>query len=274
VRIGTCAGFVCVWTVLGMPVLAQSTTEDGIRAVLRGDYQAAARILRPLAGDTARPDPVAQFFLAILYHSGQGVRRDELRACGLFVGAATREHPFSEQAAAIAALMRVELGGGASLCVADGWQGGPPQSFVLGPGHRVVFAETSITVTHGDQEQRTVHIVPPGAVLLPIRHTPLVVTRPIGARRDFFQWFHWTPDRNVNPSSWTLAWTLCEVAGDGWVGFAGETNLLVVNGPTPPASFDVSNLVRLRVSANGEAEFTIAGGASPRTEVITWQGKR
>jgi hypothetical protein len=270
----TCARLVCALTLLATPAAAQSTTDDGIRAVLRGDYQAAARILRPLAGDTARPDGVAQFFLAILYHSGQGVRLDELRACGLFVAAATREHPFSEQAAAIAALMRIELGGGASLCVADGWQGGPPQSFVLGPGHRVVFAETSVTVTHGEQEQRTVHIVPPGAVLLPIRHTPLVVTRPIGARRDFFQWFLWTPDRKVNPSSWTLAWTLCEVAGDGWVGFAGETNLLVVNGPTPPSPFDVSNLVRLSVNTNGEVEFTIAGGASPRTEVITWQGKQ
>jgi hypothetical protein len=273
-RMGTCAGLVCVWMLLATPAAAQSTTEDGIRAVLRGDYQAGARILRPLADDPVRPDPVAQFFLAVLYHSGQGVRLDQLRACGLFVSSATRVNPFSEQSAAIAALMQLDMGGGASFCVADSWQGGPPQSFVLGPGHRVVFAETSITVTHGDQEQRTVHIVPPGAVLLPIRHTPLVVTRPIGARRDFFQWFHWTPDRKVNPSSWTLAWTLCEVAGDGWVGFAGETNLLVVNGPTPPASFDVSNLVRLRVNANGEAEFTIASGASPRTEVITWQGKR
>jgi hypothetical protein len=73
---------------------------------------------------------------------------------------------------------------------------------------------------------------------------------------------------------WTLGWTLSEVAGDSWIGLAGETNLVVVNGPSPPPSFDVSNLVRVRINANGEAEFAIEGGASPRTEVIPWHGKQ
>ena len=79
-RMDTCAGLVCVWTLLATSVVAQSTTEDGIRAVLRGDDGAAARILRPLADATGRPDPVAQFFLAVLYETGQGVRPDLLRA--------------------------------------------------------------------------------------------------------------------------------------------------------------------------------------------------
>ncbi len=275
-RLSTRAFLVCVLTLLATPAVAQPTTEDGIRAVLRGDYQAAARILKPLADDAARPDPVAQFFLAVLYHSGQGVVRDESRACGLFLRAAAREQPFSEQSAALAAFMRAQLGDGAALlCVADErWQGGPPQSFLLGPDHRVVIADTSITVTYKGQEQRMLQLLPPGAAFLPIRHTPLAVTRPLGVRREFFQMFHWMPDAVANPSSWTLGWWLGEVAGDLWIGLAGEENLLVAKGPTPPALPDLARLVQLRVNANGEAEFTILAGTSPRTEVVPWQGKR
>src|SRR5688572_16755976 len=48
---------VCVLTLVAAPAAAQSTTEDGIRAFVGGDYQAAGRILKPLADDPARPDP-------------------------------------------------------------------------------------------------------------------------------------------------------------------------------------------------------------------------
>ena len=270
----TCARLVCALTLLATPAAAQSTTEDGIRAMVRGDYQAAARILRPLADDAARPDPVAQFLLAILYDTGYG--GDNGRACGLFLRAATTANPFMEQSSTIGALLRDQLGGSASLmCVAnEKWQGGPPQSFALGPGHRIVFADTSTTVTYGDHEQRTILLLPPGAAFLPIRYTPLAVTRPIVARRHFFEWIAWTPDTAVNPSSWTLSWSLSEVVGDQWIVITGEDKLAVVDGPTRPASYDLANLIRLRVNASGEAEFAIAGGSSPRTEVIPSRGSR
>jgi hypothetical protein len=60
-----CAWLACLFTLLATSAAAQTTTEDGIRAMLRGEYQVAVRILQPLADDAARPDPVAQFFLAI-----------------------------------------------------------------------------------------------------------------------------------------------------------------------------------------------------------------
>ncbi len=161
------------------------------------------------------------------------------------------------------------------MCVADEkWQGGPPQSFVLAPGHRIVFADTSTTVTYGDQEQRTFVRLPPGAAFLPIHYTLLAVTRPIVARRHFFQWLAWTPDTTVNPSSWMLSWSLSEVVGEEWIVVTGEGSLAVVDGPTRPASFDVAGLVRLRVNASGEAEFAITGGSSPRTEVVPSRGSR
>lgn len=270
------APLVCMLALFATPAAAQSTTEDGIRALLGGDYQTAARILRPLADDARRPDPVAQFFLAVLYETGHGVKADQTRACGLFLRSAGQSHPFSEQAAALAAFMQAQWGSGASgLCVSDErWQGGPPQSFVLGPSHRIVFVNTGVTVTYSDQEQRTNIFKRPGEVFPPIRYAPVSVTRPIRARRDFFLWFQWVPDAPANPSSWTLGWVLTEVVGDRWLFFTGDSKLLVVNGTTPPASYDLANLVRLGVNANGEAEFTVVGGASPRTEVIPWPMSR
>ena len=179
---------------LAAPAAAQSTTEDGIRAMLRGDYQAAARILRPLADDAVRPDPVARFFLAFLYHIGRGVHFDQARACGLFLGAGTRPNPFMEQSSAIATVMQELMGGvGCPFCVTDeSWYGEPPQSFVLGPGHRIVFADTSITLDYGDRGWRTPLRMETGAVYLPIQHTQLDVTQPIVTRRHFFQWFGWS----------------------------------------------------------------------------------
>ena len=270
------ARFVCVFTLLSTPAAAQATTEDGIRAMLRGDYRTAARILRPLADDADRPDPVAQFFLATLYDTGHGVVPDQARACGLFLRAARSPHPISAQSAAIAAAKQDQLGGGASLlCVADErWRGGPPQSFVLGPDHRIVFADTSISVAYGDKEQRTLLLLPRDGTFLPIQHSTLAVTSPGPAPRHFFQWFFWMPDTARNPSSWTLAWTLSEVVEDQWIGLASEQNLAVVHGAAPPASYDPADLVRVRVNARGEAEFTIVGGPVPRTEVIPPQGSR
>ena len=119
--------------------------------------------------------------------------------------------------------------------------------------------------------------LPIGAVFLPVQHTPLAVTRPLAVRRDFFQLFHWLPDRAGNPSAWTLGWWLGEVVGDMWIGWAGEENLLVVRGATPPPLPDATGLVTLRLNATGEAEYThsVRTLGSHRTasmagETVTW----
>jgi hypothetical protein len=270
----TCARLLCVLLLFATTAAAQSTTEDGIRAMLRGDYRAAVAILRPLADDTSRPDPAAQFFLAILYDTGHA--GDSARACGLFKRVARSASPFSEQAGALGTVVQEQLGTAApTLCVADeGWQGGPPQSFVLGPDHRIVFADTSVRVTYGDKEQGTSLLLPPGVAFLPIQYTPLTVTRPTATRRHFFQWLGWMPDTTVQTSSWTLVWQLSEVVDGQWILIAHEKALAVANGPISPASTDVKSLVRLSVNGSGAAEFTIMSGNSPRTEVIPPQGSR
>ena len=113
----------------------------------------------------------------------------------------------------------------------------------------------------------------PDVVGISIQYTPLTVTRPTAARRHFFQWFTWVRDAAVRPSAWKLYWALSEVVGAQWLLIKIEV-LAVVNGPAPPSSYDVSNLVRLHVNASGDAEFTIVGGPSPRTELIPLKGGR
>src|SRR5882762_2869118 len=77
---------------------AAQTTSDGVRAFLLGDYEAAARILQPLAEAVPEPDPLAQYFLAMLYDSGRGVARDMIQACGLYMRAGKPANPFMSQA--------------------------------------------------------------------------------------------------------------------------------------------------------------------------------
>jgi hypothetical protein len=271
-RADSCALFVCAWILWAAPVLAQSSTEDGIRAVLRGDHPGAIRVLRPLADNPEHPDPVAQFFLGLLYEAGAGVRRDEGRACGLFLRSSASEHPFSQQSAAIAALLTQQLGEQARiLCAAnEQWQGGPPQSFVLGPSHQIVFADTSITVTSGDDETRAT-LLPQEGVWNHIQYTPIESK---GARRHFLQWCQWTADSVADPSSWTLDWVLSEVVADQLMPIAVEKSIATVKGSTRPESYDLSQVVRLLVNASGDVEFTVLGGPSPRTEAVHGQTKR
>lgn len=270
-RGGTCAGLVCLGTLLATPALAQSTTEDGIRAVLRGDYPAGVRILKPLANDFAHPDPVAQFFLAILYEAGEGVGRDEGRACGLFLRSASREHPFTEQSATLAKFFREQYGDGASLICPENetFRGGPPQTISIGPERQITFTDTSVVFVHGEQETRTLWKWPSGAIILPVQYTPLDVTKPTSTKRHFLQLLEWVPDESRNPSSWTLTWGLLEVVGDQWLMPAWEKDAAIVNGPARPEGRDVASFVRLRVNGNGEAEFSILTGPRARTEVIT-----
>ena len=90
--------------------VAQETRDDGLRALLLGDYLRAAQILGPLAEDPRSPDHAAQFMVAMLYDSGRGVRRNTFYACRLFMAAAANPGPFAEQASQLARRIRDETG--------------------------------------------------------------------------------------------------------------------------------------------------------------------
>src|SRR3954471_16313686 len=86
----------------GAAASAQNGTADGVAALARGDYERAVQILKPIAEDWRSDDTAAQFFLAGLYEHGKGVAADPVRACALYMRAASKfDAPFGRQASAI-----------------------------------------------------------------------------------------------------------------------------------------------------------------------------
>jgi len=69
----------------------QSTEEidDAFAAHSRGDYTTALAILRPLA---AEGDAMAQFYLGLMYHKGEGVAQDHTKAVRWWRKAAEQGH--------------------------------------------------------------------------------------------------------------------------------------------------------------------------------------
>ena len=69
----------------------------------------------------------------------------------------------------------------------------PPVTLTLAPDHTVTIDESGITVRYRGAETHTGTAGAGGLVSLPIRHTPLDVSRPVEMRRHFIQFFMWMP---------------------------------------------------------------------------------
>jgi hypothetical protein len=270
-------------TLLAMLVVGQvsgkaqgTTLEDGVRALVGGDYRTAATVLRPLAVGE-RADPAAQFLFAVLSMTGRGTDFNLGNACSLFAEAGKSTHPLAQPAMEIADSMRSNFGPGAMMLCAGGATVVPesiPASFTLGPSHTVEFMAFGVVVRFNGDERRLMQSLGPGMVPLPTRYTPLDVTRPVQTRRHFFQSFFWWPDRPDRPSLWHLVWTLNEVVAPGYFSVAGERSLVTVEGARPPDTFDVEGLVRLFVNADGDVEWTAGSGDSLRRGIAPWRGAK
>jgi|SRR5262245_17872787 len=259
-----------VWCVLAPTVVsAQSSTADGVQAIVRGDYAAAVRILTPLAEDFGKPDPLAQFFLATLYHSARGVPIDQIRACGLFLRAAVPSNPLASQSRTLAANFQELAPVMSTMCTeASLWPWGAPvpTRVTLASDRWVVIDPAGATVGYQGQERRTpLGLGGPGYISLPLRHTTLQVTAPAEGRRDFIELFNWHPMDRSDMPTWALGWMLFEVAGADFVTITGHPSLTTVVASRPPATFDVEPLVRVRVNAQGEAEWAVLSGPNPRS---------
>ena len=267
-------GLSCILIALLTPSLAaaQSSRDDGIRAVIAGDYARAAQLLGPLAEEPTAPDGVAVFLMAMLYESGRGVGREFFRACALYLKAAATPGPFADQAAYLGHLMRDESGPRAmEFCNPEArWRPAPMARFDLGPDHSVEFSANQIVVRYRGQESRTMMGMLPDMIPLPIRYSPLDVAHPERTRRHFVEWFSWWRD---TPSSWALGWTLSEVVGTAYVPITGDRALLTSNTAEPPA-VDPGKLAGVRVAASGEAEWVVWSGPNPRSTVIPWRGPK
>ena len=255
------------------PVAAQTTTDDGVRAFVRGDYASAARILSPLAEASAEPDATAQFFMGLLYAAGKGVPMDTLRACTLFAAAAKPANPFMEQSSAVTAMMQEQMGSGGALCGRPPAVGPRPMSFVLGPDYTVDVTPFELVVHyHGTARSERIGLLP-GAVSLPIRYAPLDVTRPVATRRHFVEQFMWWQAPGGG-SPWMLGWIVGEIVDGAYVPIFSERNVAATTDARPPASIDLNGVARMRVNAQGEAEWQILGGPNPRSGVVPARSQR
>src|SRR5512141_1314494 len=80
-------GLILAGQILGIAGAFAGPWEDGTAAYNRGDYMPAIRLFRPLAeAGNAR----AQHLLGVMYHKGQGVARNSVRALAWFRVAAKR----------------------------------------------------------------------------------------------------------------------------------------------------------------------------------------
>ena len=82
--------------VLSLCLVALGTAgpyDDGVRAFVRGDYNTALRLWRPLA---EQGDAKAQFNLGVMYVRGAGVRRDRVVA-HKWLNLAANRYPASEE---------------------------------------------------------------------------------------------------------------------------------------------------------------------------------
>ena len=262
-------------------VVAQTTTFDGVQALLRGDYEVAVRILKPLGEGTSQPDPVAQFFLALLYESGRGVGRDELRACSLYASAAAATSPLASLSHEIFQRIAGSYAGApasASVCAPANtlpWGDASPVSFALGAGHWVRIDAASTTIGFEGAEHRTsASRSGPGIVYLPIQYTPVDVSSPATMRRHFIQSFVWHRNSPTDQSTWSLGWFLDEVVGGEMFFVTGDPRLITITAPQPPPAIDTSRLVQVRGNATGDAEWNITDPANPRGGVIPVKGGR
>jgi TPR repeat protein len=66
---------------LGTPGAVAGPWEDGMAAYNRGDYMPAIQLFRPLA---AKGNARAQHLIGVMYHKGEGVARNSVRAFAWF----------------------------------------------------------------------------------------------------------------------------------------------------------------------------------------------
>ena len=264
------------WTLAALlaqaPIGPSSARDDGLTAFATGDYAKAVRILGPLADDTQHPDAVAAFLMATMLENGLGGERNMIRACGLFMKAASAGGPLGEQAVNLSRSLRDELGRASEFCSADAkWHPLPQASFTLGDEHTVTFGADAIVVRYRGQEGRLRIGGLPGSLTLPPIHTALDVTKPQRGRRHFLHSFTWWRPAG---SDWKLGWTLMEVVGAEIVPVTGDPSLMTSAAAQPPEVADFKSLAGVRLSSDGEAEWMILSGPNPRAQVIPWREPR
>lgn len=263
-RLGACV----IGCILVVPhySFAQGTTADGVRAFFLGDFQSAARILRPLAEERPDADPLAAFFLAALHQSGAIPGSDRLRACGLYLRAAAPGNPLLFQSMVLVASTHGRSGLAHNICTmarTRGWGLPPPARFVLDRNHAVRIDQGGMFVEYDGAEKRSkVQWGGAGWRFLPTRLTEIAV--PGGTRRYFVEFFVWMPDWHTD-DHWYLTWFGHEVVGGNTYPIPGDGTIAEMVGREPPVSVAVDDLARIVLNERGDAARVVIG---PHPQVV------
>jgi hypothetical protein len=259
---------------------AQTDTAEGVAAFVREDYERASEILKPLAERWPDPgDPVAQFFMAMMYESGHGVSADAVRACVLYAQADIRDALFQTQAHRLGQRLRLSLSAEQlEECVflqGIGFDHGfEPATFPLESLDSIAIELRSATISHHGKQRRVDGFVrtSPGVVFLPIQHTRLLAGPTRSTPRHFVEVMSWLPSQR---HSWVLNWSLSEIVRDELISVA-EGELTTASGPRPPvdSSVDLRDLVRLGVNDLGIPEWRILKGPDARSQGIPSESER
>jgi hypothetical protein len=264
---------------------AQTTTPDGLEAFVRGDYQLAAEILKPIADKSPLPDDAAKFLMGAMYENGLGVAADQTRACASYMQAAGRGGggtPFAVAANTMVralheSMTREEFDDCELFSYLGFDHGFQPVTFELEPGHWISWDLKGATISYGGKEtriQRRPAVNQPGIVFLPLHHTVLTVGPSGSIRRHFIEVSVWVPARDRQ--SWTLRWELYEVVRNELIVVSTESSLTTISAQEPPTAppFDVDEFARVRVDDNGNAEWAVLAGPRKRTEAIQSDAER
>ena len=262
-------------------VSAQAATADGLAALARGDYQRAVEILKPIAENWNIEDTAAQFFMAGLYESGDGVPMDPLRACALYMRAMNNyENPFGREASFLArrSISRGQEFNDECQTLANlGFENGlEPRTFDLGPGHFVEWKLSAATVTYDGQTKRREMPLPvsPGERFLPLQLTELATGPTRALTRHFIEVFVWVPSGKAGP--WTLQWLVFEVVRAEIITVEVSDSLTTAEGDAPPRpeSFDPRDYAVLRVDDDGHAEWAVLKGPHRQEQRIETDAER
>jgi hypothetical protein len=224
---------------------------------------------------------VAQFFMAGLYESGNGVPADPLRACALYARATGNfESPFGQEASKLlgASISRgLEFDRECQTLANVGFDSGfEPITFDLGPGHFVEWKLSASAVTYDGHTKRSEMPIyeGPGGHFFPLRYTRLETGPTRSLPRHFVEAFVWVP--SAQGTSWTLRWSIFEVVRDDIIIIEVSQGLTTAAGDAPPSpeSFDPREYAVLRVNDDGDAEWAVLKGPRRMTQRIETDGER
>jgi hypothetical protein len=142
-----------------------------------------------------------------------------------------------------------------------------PVTFTLESRHWMRLDLHGATISYeGRERQFDPGLMASGVVFVSIEHVELMAGESRSTRRHLIEAFMWQPRAN---ESWELEWRLFEVVKTDWIPVIVQPLIAVTASEPPPNSaIDAGRMVRLEVNADGDPEWSVVSGPTPRSGVV------